>query len=76
MSKEIILTHPKLGDRTFPEVVAKKIMSIENNGGWEFKKKHGGVLSPPTLTQKDADNYSSVSPDTKDAIEERRNPTG
>lgn len=38
MAKEVILVHPTLGERQFDAEHAKKLMALENNGGWEYKK--------------------------------------
>lgn len=48
MEKEVILTHPILGDTSFPELQARKIMSKVNTYGWEFKKPSVG-RNPPFL---------------------------
>jgi hypothetical protein len=40
------LTHPCLGERPFDEDHARRIMSKENTGGWEFKKPNLGAEKP------------------------------
>jgi hypothetical protein len=58
-----ILTHPKLGDRTFDDGHARKLMSLVNNGGWEFKKPSVGAAKSPRFSKKD-DAAANTSADT------------
>lgn len=64
MDKVVILSHPKLGDKPFSPEHAKKLMSIENNGGWEYKKQ------PPRIEDAESGSDKGKSGKTK---EEGRN---
>jgi hypothetical protein len=72
--RETTLTHPILGDQSFPEPQARKMMSQVNTYGWEFKKPSVGEKSPRLLKDKDAAaNASTDKGETKIAQEEGTN---
>jgi len=45
------LTHPALGERSFQDDHARRIMSKVNTGGWEFKKLSTGSEKTPALSK-------------------------
>lgn len=68
MAKQVILTHPALGDRSFDEDHARRLMSKVNTGGWEFKKPNRGAAKSPDFSkQKDA--AANASTDTGETSE-------
>lgn len=58
-AKQTILVHPALGERTFDHEHAMKLMSMVNNGGWEFKKPSRGVTTPGFSKSADETNPRS-----------------
>lgn len=69
------LTHPALGDRSFDDDHAKRLMSLVNNGGWEFKKQAVPERKPARLSKKEdaTANASTDQGDTQVSEEEGDN---
>ena len=41
----IILSHPILGERSFEEEHANRLLAMDNNGGWSLKKSLNADIS-------------------------------
>jgi len=59
-----ILVHPAMGERTFDDDHAKRLMAWVNNGGWEYKKPSVGAAKSPRFSKKD-DAAAIASTDTR-----------
>lgn len=58
-----ILVHPAMGERSFDDAHAKRLMAWVNNGGWEYKKPSVGAAKSPRFSKKD-DAAANASTDT------------
>ena len=65
------LTHPAMGDRTFEDDHARRLMSLVNNGGWEYKKQGRGQKSPAVLKKDDAAANTSTDKGDTEVPEEK-----
>lgn len=62
----ITLTHPCLGDVSYDDEHARRIMSKVNTGGWEFKKPNRGAEKSPDFSKsEDAANVPTNKGKTK-----------
>lgn len=78
MKPKTTLVHPILGERTFEEAHARRLMAMINNGGWEFKKPvvEGKSLRPNSKKKADAADPGTDQRITQGSDEEGHNPEG